>query len=307
MNKLQQEKLLDGKSILKLRLVNGTIVELYIAVDEDIDAIEEVITEIEIRVPFQKSDKTGVALDKGASALELAKIIDWHAIIACSYFMRVKDMTNYNKLKNYKLWMLKKLKPAELKIAASTVQSVCTTFVAELAKFRITALTIAKVAAADAAYEPHANEPKEVRVKSKLNTTSINDLFKLLTSIINFRFRGSLKAMEEVHPDLYKEFYVLTYEDKIGAHSHFPPSVITGNVLMRVSEILGGQALSNVSIRAYGFPEVEISDILGMAGMELPIGTQKIQFMCFDYQLLEVTITVVEGNQQLDAVMTLAV
>ncbi len=305
MNFHQQKKSEDGKSILKLRIKNGVVVCLYLAVNEDIDAIEDIITELDTRTPEQSEDTSGVTEDKETAGVALATIIDWHAQITCSYFMRVGDMTNNNKLKNYKLYKLKKMKPAELKMAAATTSTICTAFLTELLKFRITALTIDKIATANTAYAPLSNEPKEVRQKTKLNTASIKELIKMLTHIINFRLRGSLKAMEELHPDLYAQFYELTFEDKIGAHSHFLPSVVTGTIYIKAVDSITGQPLEGVSFRGVGFTEVVVTDSLGMGLIELPIGTQTIKFIFFDYLGTQITMDVLEEDMHADVVMVM--
>ena len=307
MNKHIQEKVEDGKSIVKTRAENAVIIAGFPAVDEDIDAIEEIIVEIDSRSPDQTMDNTGIAEDKETAAIALAEEIDKHAQLAGSYLMKMGDMTNYNKIKNYKLYKLKRMKPAELKIAAATIIKICTDFLTQLLPYKVTALTIAKITAANTAYEPLSNEPKETREKKKISTTSIIDLSKQLTFVINYQLRGSLIALKEPQPDLYYLLYNFTFDDKLGAHSHFPISVVTGHVIIKAINSVTGEPIEGVSFRAVGFPQVSVTDNLGMAIIELPLGTQVLKMICFDYQANEITVEVSEEDLHTTVTMTLAV
>ncbi len=307
MNKHIQEKVEDGKSIVKTRAENAVIVAGFPAVDEDIDAVDEIIVEIDSRSPDQTLDNTGIAEDKETASIVLAELIDNHAQLAGSYFMKMGDMTNYNKVKNYKLYKLKKMKPAELKIAATTIIKICTDFLTQLLPYKVTALTIAEITAANAAYEPLSNEPKETREKRKITTTSIYELSGQLTHVINFRLRGSLIAMKKSQPDLYNLLYNLTFDDKLGAHSHFPISVITGHVILKIINSVTGEPIEGVSLRAVGYPQVGTTDNLGMVIIELPVGTQVLKMICFDYVANEITVEITIEDLHTTVTMTLAV
>ena len=307
MNKHIQEKVEDGKSISKIRKENAVITAGFLAIDEDIDDIDEIILEIDSRSPDQSMDNTGIAEDKETAAIVLAELIDTHAQLAGSYLMKMGDMTNYNKIKNYKLYKLKRMKPAELKIAATTIIKICTDFLTQLLPYKVTALTIAEITAANAAYEPLSNEPKETREKRKITTTSIYELSGQLTHVINFRLRGSLVAMKKPFPDLYNLYYNLTFDDKLGVHSHFPISVITGHVILKIINSVTGEPIEGVSLRAVGFPEVSTTDNLGMAIIELPIGTQVLKMICFDYLANEITVEITKEDLHTTVTMTLAV
>ena len=306
MNKHEQEKLEDGKSISKIRTENIVDVAVFTAVTEDIDEIDSIIAEIDKRTPDQSENKTGIAEDKESTSIVLIDEIYKHAQLAGSYFMKMGDMTNYNKV-NFKLWKLKKMKPADLKIAATNIIKTCTTNLTVLLPYGITVLSIAKITTANAAYEIRSNEPKEKREANTVNTASINELFKQLTVVINIRLRGSLIIMKETKPDLYNLLYNLTFDDKIGAHSHFPVSVVTGHVILKAINSVTGEPIEGVSFRAVGYAQVSTTDNLGMAIIELPLGTQVLKMICFDYQANEITVEVTKEDLHTTVTMTLAV
>ena len=68
MKKQIQEKVEDAKSILKTRTENSVVFLTFPAVNEDIDAIEDIVTEIDLRSPTQTEDNTGIAEDKETAA-----------------------------------------------------------------------------------------------------------------------------------------------------------------------------------------------------------------------------------------------
>ena len=304
MNIHEQEKVEDGKSISKIRKDNELKIAGFPAVAEDIDAVDEVLTEIDLRTPSQSSVNTGITIDKETAKMLLVSEIFKNGQLAGSYFMKMGDMTNYNKV-NYIFWKLKKMKPAEIKIAGVNMANICTEFLSVLLPYKITALSIAKITEANTAYEPLSNEPKEKRIENKINTKSIHELIKQLTEIINLRLRGSLIAMKDSDPDLYYLLYNLTFNDKIGAHSHYPPTVVTGNLVAKVTNNSTGEPIEGVSLRAVGFPQVILTDNFGLAIFELPLGAQVVKFLGFDLQPLELNVEIVAGDVHADVIMTM--
>ena len=101
--------------------------------------------------------------------------------------------------------------------------------------------------------------------------------------------------------------YNLTFDDKLGAHSHYPPSVVTGNVILKAVNRITGEPVEGVSFRAVGFLQVVLTDNFGIGLMVLPIGTQIIKMICFDYLSNETTVEVIEGDQHQDVHMTMGV
>ena len=305
MDKHEQEKLEDAKSILKIRTDNAADIADYPAVDEDIDDIGTIVAAIDLRSPSQKSDNTGITKDKKSAKIILAEEIFKHAVLAGSYFMKKGDMTNFNKV-NYKFWKLKRLKPTDLKIAAVNMVKICTEKLTVLLPYKITAVTVARITTANASYEPLSNEPKEKRIVHTINTKAINDKFTELDKIVNVRLRGSLMAMKDSLPDLYYLLYNLTFDDKLGAHSHYPPSVVTGNLIVKVINSATGEPIEGVSLKAVGFPQVRLTDNFGVALLVLPVGSQKIKLIYFDFQETEFTIEIIDGEQNHEIMMTLA-
>ncbi len=306
MNKHEKEKLEDAKSISKIRTENAVEVAAFPAVDGDIEDIDVIVAKIESLGPAQSSDDTGVAIDKETAKLILAEEIYNHGQLAGSYFMKKGDMTNYRKV-NFKFWKLKRLKPTDLKNAAVNMIKICTENLPVLLPYKITTLTIAKLTTDNANYEPLSNKPKEKRIAHKITTTAINDAVKRLTHVINLRLKGSLIAMKEPKPALYYLLYNLTFDDKLGAHSHYPPSVVTGNVIIKAVNSVTGEPVEGVSFRAVGFPQVILTDNFGIGLFVLPIGMQIIKMICFDYLPGEITVEVIEGDQHQDVQMTMGV
>ena len=305
MNIHEQKKLEDGKSILKIRDDNVAKMSDYPAVNSDIDEVKDIIDAIDEKSPEQGTDNTGVAIDKDASKNALAEVVFEHGQLSGSYFRKIGDMTNFKKV-DVKLYILKRMKPADLKIAAVNMVKVCTEFVVPLGPYKITTVTIAKITAANAAFAPLSNEPKVKRQETKITTTAIRDLFKRYTSLVNLRLRGSLIAMSGPDPELYNKFISLTFEDKVGAHSHFPPSVITGILIIKATDVITGEPIEGVSIRVVGFPYVAHTDQFGIAIIEAPIGNQVIKLIAFDHLACEFSIMVTVEEQHKDVEMSLA-
>jgi len=113
--------------------------------------------------------------------------------------------------------------------------------------------------------------------------------------------------MKKSQPDLYNLLYNLTFDDKLGAHSHFPISVITGHVILKIINSVTGEPIEGVGLRAVGFPQVSYTDNLGMAIIELPVGTQVLKMICFDYEANEITVEITKEDLHTTVTMTLAV
>lgn len=306
MKKIEVEELQDGKLILKIYNDNKTVVDTFVAVKNDIADLKIIIQDIDKRTPAQSEDNTGITEDKGLSRNNLAQVVFDHGQLAGSYFISQSDMDNFRKV-DFKLYKLLKMKPEDLKVAARNMIAICTDKLIELGDHGITTASIATITTALVDFDPKSAEPKEVRTAHTVNTTAIKKDFKDMRVVRCIRLRRSLKAMEKTQNDLYLQLFALTYDDKLGVHSHRDPMISTSNLFVKVTDVATGDPLYGVSIKETGIEEVVLTDIHGMAEIEMSEGAHELNFMAFNHLNLKENITTTIDDMHLDVQMNAVV
>ncbi len=285
------------------RLKNILILTPFAAVIKDFDDLDANTDKITAKLPLQKTDETGIAEDKEKiHDILITKILE-NSNPTCSYLYSVGDMTNHNKI-NYSEYALNRLTPADLESAANIVIKVCTEQILHLTTYKVTALTIAEIETAKANYLEKTNQPAEIKIDHKVNTTGIKSLFKNGSKIVKFRLVKSIYAIKKENPEAYETFIDLCHEIQIGVRSHHAPTVITGTVFIKATDSNTEEPLQFVSIKIVGFPEAYVTDENGMVEIEAPIGPQEAKIMAFDHVAKQMSITFTEEDQTINIPLT---
>ena len=81
--------------------------------------------------------------------------------------------------------------------------------------------------------------------------------------------------------------------------------MLTGTILLKITDSNTLEPLPRVSIKIIGFPEVYLTDENRMVEIEAPIGTQEAKIMAFDHVAKQISITFTEENQTINTPLTL--
>ena len=285
------------------RVKNILILTPFAAVIKDFDDLDANTDKISAKMPLQKTDETGTTVDKEKAHQVLIEKILENCNPTCSYLFSIGDMTNHNKI-NYSEYALNRFTPADLESAADIVIKICTEQLLNLAIYKVTALTIAEIATAKATYLSKSNEPAEIKTDHKVNTSGIKGLFRNGSRIVKFRLVKSIYSIKKENPEAYETFINLCHDIQIGVRSHHAPTVVTGSVLMKITDSNTEEPLQFVSIKIVGFPEVYLTDENGMVEIEAPIGTQEAKIMAFDHVAKQISITFTEEDQTINIPLT---
>ncbi|MEI6820649.1 MAG: hypothetical protein WCL51_01845 [Bacteroidota bacterium] len=299
MNKKQDAKRKTGRKLLNLRDTNLMQLTPYKGILKDFTDLEVCLDFIDESSPAQNTDNTGIAEDSSSLKLAFVQSIMLNCGPMSSYFFSKNDMTNFRKI-NYKEYVLKHLKPAELTAAGEIVLKVGTDNLLLLKDYGITIDTLGKITSCNTAYNATSNLPTETKTESGVNTKQINTAFRTLTSIINIRLKNSMLLIKEILPDIYNSFLALSHDIQVGVRSHHDPSIPTGIVHLNVADINTGEGIVGASVKTVGIAEITLTDINGQLELELPLGTHEIKIISFDHKPVQLTVTVTEDEQILD-------
>jgi hypothetical protein len=291
---MTKQQLAKQQSLDKLenaRIDNTIVLATFPGIISDFDQIKAYNDYVKTLTPAQEEDTSGQTEDKEALRIEYCVKIFKYGSAACSYFFKIGDMENYKKL-HYTLPQLKKMRPELLIIVGERTVAVCTQFATQLVGYGITVLKLAEITTAGDAFAPKKDVAAENKVESKENTKEIDITLKRAAIVVKFQLCNSISAIFESHPIIYHTILDLTHDVQIGVRSHHAAKVVTGMVYIKVTNKDTGNPAEGVSLKAFGYEEVVLTDKDGMAEMELPIGAQEIRSVSFDFQPEKVNVTV---------------